>query len=316
MKSCPQCKQTYTDETLNFCLNDGTILVVQSFNQNQQAETVMMNSPRVTSNQQPPVFVNQQPQYAVSQPRKKSKAWIWILAIVGVIGLGGIVIFIALVGLVASLPDGNENSNVRTTNTPKSSDLFGKDDSKSSNSSSSDDVMKDDLSEWLYDDPKYGRSTYNNDELTMTSKANDYTFMLSTPDNQFETANAISKVSVKNVDNKTTGGFGLIIHSSAKNPGQQDYVFLIDSKTRRFRISKHTNTKERTVINWTSSNSINNGSEYNELEVQDEDGTMTFFINGQSVKAIEDNDGNASGIIGLYVSGGVPIAFKNLEIRK
>ncbi|MBV9243140.1 MAG: DUF4190 domain-containing protein [Acidobacteria bacterium] len=29
MKQCPRCNQTYTDDTLNFCLNDGELLTMQ-----------------------------------------------------------------------------------------------------------------------------------------------------------------------------------------------------------------------------------------------------------------------------------------------
>jgi hypothetical protein len=313
MKSCPQCKQTYNDETLNFCLADGTMLV-QAYSPNQQAPTVMMNSPRSTSNQQQQaVFNNPTPQFVHNQPRKKSKAWVWVLAILGVISLGGIVVFVALIGLVASLPESNSNSQSQTTKTPEKTDLFGNRDQ----STTADDVLKDDLSNWEYSNPSYGSSTLENDELTMKSKASNYTFMLATPDKRFQTANATTKVTVKNVENKAAiDGFGLVIHSAGTNPGDQDYVFAIDSKSKKFRIGKHSAKKERNVVGWTSSSSINGGSEYNDLEVKDEDGTMTFYINGQSVKAIDAADDNNSGIVGLYVSGGVPIAFSNLEIKQ
>lgn len=46
MKKCPVCNQTYTDETLNFCLNDGGALT----NINDDAPpTVFMNRARTTN---------------------------------------------------------------------------------------------------------------------------------------------------------------------------------------------------------------------------------------------------------------------------
>lgn len=44
MKQCPRCNQTYTDDDLNFCLNDGELLT--SFN--DAPPTVFMDPPRVT----------------------------------------------------------------------------------------------------------------------------------------------------------------------------------------------------------------------------------------------------------------------------
>lgn len=46
MKKCPICDQTYTDESLNFCLNDGGTLLKLS---DDAPPTVFMNQPRVTS---------------------------------------------------------------------------------------------------------------------------------------------------------------------------------------------------------------------------------------------------------------------------
>ena len=41
MKSCPQCSRTYTDETLNFCLDDGEWLVTD----NEPATAIKPTSP-------------------------------------------------------------------------------------------------------------------------------------------------------------------------------------------------------------------------------------------------------------------------------
>jgi hypothetical protein len=56
MKRCPKCGQVYTDDTLNFCLNDGELLGAQTgytAPPTQYADdsppTLLMNQPRVTN---------------------------------------------------------------------------------------------------------------------------------------------------------------------------------------------------------------------------------------------------------------------------
>ncbi len=77
MKLCPKCNQTYSDENLNFCLNDGEMLMqssspVQSSPLDDPPPTVMMNEARVTnpSNwpQSPPPATWQPPQPVYQQP--------------------------------------------------------------------------------------------------------------------------------------------------------------------------------------------------------------------------------------------------------
>lgn len=61
MKICPICNQTYTDDNLNFCLNDGGILAKQEEN---SPPTVLINQTRQTNpnwtGYQPPTYENQQ----------------------------------------------------------------------------------------------------------------------------------------------------------------------------------------------------------------------------------------------------------------
>ncbi len=66
MKICPSCRQTYTDDELNFCLTDGSFLTSAASN---EPKTVYMDQTRITNqtnwgqqpNYQPPaVWQNQQ----------------------------------------------------------------------------------------------------------------------------------------------------------------------------------------------------------------------------------------------------------------
>ena len=56
MKRCLKCDQSYTDDTLNFCLNDGELLVQQTSYEppptrfaDDPPPTLLMNQPRVTN---------------------------------------------------------------------------------------------------------------------------------------------------------------------------------------------------------------------------------------------------------------------------
>lgn len=46
MKICPSCRQTYTDDDLNFCLTDGSFLTTAESN---EPKTVYMDQPRITN---------------------------------------------------------------------------------------------------------------------------------------------------------------------------------------------------------------------------------------------------------------------------
>lgn len=58
MKQCPNCKATYSDDSMSFCLNDGANLIFAS----EEAETVQMSFDKnplrvnIPQNSAPPVF--------------------------------------------------------------------------------------------------------------------------------------------------------------------------------------------------------------------------------------------------------------------
>ena len=89
MKICPICSQTYGDETLKFCLNDGAVLERMS----GTAKTAVMTEPGVTSpNRSARSPQNGYPTEAFSTtlPSGKSRIWLWVLlAFGGVILIGG-----------------------------------------------------------------------------------------------------------------------------------------------------------------------------------------------------------------------------------
>ena len=113
MKICPQCQKTYEDDTLNFCLDDGTVLTQAQSVNNEPPATVMMGQPEQTTPNQPfgtqnNAFDNS-PKYQPSKSSGGSKSWIWaIAALAGVIILcgGG---FIGLAFLGALVDDSGQN---------------------------------------------------------------------------------------------------------------------------------------------------------------------------------------------------------------
>src|ERR1051325_10775874 len=132
MKRCPTCNRTYTDVSLNFCLEDGTPLATDGPPVDPNA-TVRYPAARDTSEPPPteiyrpePAVVSPRPTApppprpapppqwtpppAAAPPRKKSNAIWWILGgllAVTVIGVG-------LVVLIIALSFRTENRNVNT----------------------------------------------------------------------------------------------------------------------------------------------------------------------------------------------------------
>lgn len=114
MKVCPQCQSTYTDDTLQFCLQDGSFLSLAGSNTQQSATTfdepetvVLGNNKPVRINIQEPKptqpQINQTTQETDFYPQpepKKSKTWLFVLLglflIVGLGGLGALAIWFFL----------------------------------------------------------------------------------------------------------------------------------------------------------------------------------------------------------------------------
>ena len=53
MKKCPSCRRTYEDDSLAFCLEDGTSLVSESSTESDLPATLIMADPRLTLPQRP-----------------------------------------------------------------------------------------------------------------------------------------------------------------------------------------------------------------------------------------------------------------------
>ncbi len=336
MKICPKCQKTYTDENLNFCLDDGTVLT-QSAADSMPA-TVLLNQPRVTSPSQsaPGSFPGQQMQqpqqpgwntapqsYSMQPPAKSSKTWVWVVLALGAVvllcGGGGI----GALFYVASLDTKNTNVSVTNTNTKTSpSPTFGDKNPSSSpttaSTSTRSDVDKIDISKWLNKESLYADADYSNGELTLATKQKKFYYVLAAPDDsEFKTENRDISVTLRNVDNvDTTLGYGIVFHSNP-TPLQQGYAFIINTKTKKYHVVHHVPGDELNVVSWTKSDEIRDGSQENTLEVRDiSKDKIELYINGTLVTSIKNVYGYSGGVVGFYTGDKVRVAFKDLEIRK
>ncbi len=320
MKICPRCQKTYNDEDLNFCLDDGATLMHSNAIDNSMPATVLLSQPRPTD---PNQSFGSQPgsqsgwnantnpsqnpnQFSIQSPPKKPKNWLWAVGILGGLALlcgGG---FVGFFFWAASLEDSNRNTNggyvANTTN-------------KTPTWTTKATVQKVDLSRWVQNNPVSGTTEFNNGELLMGSKNKGYYYVLAAP-KDYKTENAVTKVSVRNVNEDSSSlGFGLVVHSNPV-PLIQDYAFLIDSESKKYRVVRHVPGDEIVIVGWTSSDSIKDGTEKNVLEVRDENKKMNFYINGDFIKTFDNKDGYSGGVTGVYSGDAVQIAFSEMEISK
>ena len=338
MKICPKCQKTYTDQNLNFCLDDGTVLT-QS-NADAMPATVLLNQPRVTSPSQssPGSFPGQQMQqpqqpgwntapqsYSMQPPAKSSKTWIWVLLILGALVVvcgGGGVGALFYIGSQADKNTNSSNFNTNTNTKTSPSPTFGDKNPPASptNSSTSTrtDVDKIDISKWLNKDSKYADADYIDGELMLASKEKKFYYVLAAPnDDDFKSENRDIAVTLRNVDNADSSlGYGLVFHSNP-TPLQQGYAFLINTKTKKYHVVHHVPSDELNVVSWTKSDLIRDGSQENTLEVRDiSKDKIDLYINGTLVTSIKNVYGYSGGVVGFYTGDKTKIAFKNLEIRK
>lgn len=127
MKICPQCQSTYTDDTLQFCLQDGTPLAVHSGHSSSlptvswtESETLVHNKPeqvkidlRETKTEQPRAVENPYVTNAEIVTPKKSKTFLWVV-------LGFLLILVAggagALGVFVYLNSQKNNNHVQNSN--------------------------------------------------------------------------------------------------------------------------------------------------------------------------------------------------------
>jgi hypothetical protein len=230
MKVCPRCQKTYTDENLNFCLEDGSVLTQASAAAPPATEQVLINQTRMPP---PPNQSGAQgswgsapQQFSMQPPAKKaSKTWVWVVGILGLLVLvcgGGFVGFFAW---VASQDTGHGNSSMANPSPSPSATTTTATNSTSGRTS----VQSIDMSRWVQDFSVGGNTEYTDNEFIISSKQKTYYYVLVARDT-YAYDEADVSITVRNIDDAASDmGYGLIFHSNP-TPLTQDYAFLIDTK--------------------------------------------------------------------------------------
>ncbi len=314
MKICPQCQKSYDDMTLNFCLEDGSVLNDASATVDQPPATVMMgDAPRTAPNQPIGTQTDQKtldaiPRYQ-SAASSGSKSWIWVLGILlGVVLIcgGG---FVGLIAIGSMVED--EDTPIVDGKVPNKPDTPVGDVPPTVDNRKL--VHSHNFSKWNLGVKKGASATYENGELVIKTRRRSYYVLLT---KGYKTKNASVKITLRNIDNRAAPlGYGLVFHSDPKVLSS-DYAFLIRSDNQKYRIVRHNNRKEITVIKWTRSSAINAGSKANDLEIRSDGRDTSFYINGKFIRTEKRLSGLSFGVAGIYTSSDSPIGFSYIEYRK
>lgn len=346
MKRCPSCNRTYTDASLNFCLEDGSPLapdappppdpnatmryaVARDTTEPPPTEIYRPDTPQMT----PPSMAPPPPQWSPMPsvaPQKKSNTLWWVLgglAVVAVLGIGLVLGLIALSNIGANTNNSNANrvvnANANTnanvaTNANESVNVNTN--SRDGNTSSLPGSLSDNFGEtkWGVGKFQFGDIWYSGDEYHMKSKAQTFIVMYA-PSNEYSTKDATVKVTGRSVDGTVPShGFGLMVHcAQSKTKQLEDYAFLIYPETDpEFEVVMHKDGNQKTVVARTKSSAIKSGSTPNLLEVRVKGNDLEFYVNGEYLTTITDSENYKGGRAGLYTSDTVEVAFDNLEIQR
>jgi hypothetical protein len=346
MKRCPTCNRTYTDLSLNFCLEDGTPLASDAPDLNATIRypdpkdtseppptEIYRPTPPVTSRPAvptaptrptPPPPPPPQPQWSPMPqpaPRKKSNAIWWVLggfAALAVIGVGLVVMLIALASL-GNTNNSNLNANLRNDN--RNANLNANTNNANANANVGPAAsLADDFSQqkWGVGVSQYGRIYYDDGEYHMVSKERTFVVMYA-PSDDYNTENATVKVTARSVDGGVpSAGFGLMVHCvQSKSKRLEDYALLIyPGDEPEYQIIMHKDGNQSSLVDRTKSSAIKSGSTPNVLEVRIRGNELSFYANGQYLTRITDSENFRRGRAGLYTSDIHEVAFDDLVIDR
>jgi hypothetical protein len=348
MKRCPTCNRTYTDTSLNFCLEDGTPLTADAPPVDPNA-TIRYPAARDTAEPppteiyrpQPPVVSPRpttpapapppppQPQQwtppptAAPPPQKKSNAIWWViggLVVLLVLGVGLVGMLIFLASLSSNSNTNNLNANTRNENRNSNVTTNANVSNVNANTNASiPNSLVDDFSQqkWGTGVSQYGRIWYDKGEYHMTSREKTFVVMYA-PSDEYNTENATVKVTARSVNGDVpASGFGLMVHCAQSKAKQlEDYALLIyPSDDAAYEIIKHKDGVQSSVVTRTKSSAIRSGSTPNVLEVRIKGTELSFYANGQFLTRINDTENYRHGRTGFYTSDAYEVAFDDLSIN-
>lgn len=348
MKRCPTCDRTYTDPSLNFCLEDGTPLASDAPAYDPNA-TIRYPSARDTIEPPPTEIYHPEPAVTPPPPRrttptptpppppppqqwrpgptapppqKKSNAIWWILGgLIAVIVVGGglVVLFIALA--LSSTDNRNLNANSRNDN--RNANVITNTNNSNVNANTNANVptlLTDDFSQqkWGTGQSAYGRIWYSNGEYHMTSLPEKFVVMYA-PSNDYNTENATVKVTARTVNGEVpSAGFGLMVHCvQTRDKKLEDYALLIfpSADEPSYEVIMHKAGVQSALVQKTTSSAIRSGSSPNQLEIRIKGAELSFYANGQLLTKVTDTANFRRGRAGLYTSDPYEVAFDDLTIE-
>ena len=264
---------------------------------------------------------------------KKSNALWWILGalgIVAVMGIGLVVVLIAIANMSGNTNNpnnnriANENTNANTNVSPNTNatpsvnanaNLNSREGGADLPANFSDDFSQ---TKWGAGKFAFGDIWYTNGEYHMRSKERTFIVMYA-PSNDYSTKEATVKVTARSVDGSVpSNGFGLMVHcAQSKTKQLEDYAFLIyPDEEPEFEVVAHKDGNQKTVVQRTKSSAIKSGAARNQLEVRVNGSDLEFYVNGQLLTTISDTENYKGGRAGLYTSDVVEVAFDDLEISR
>ncbi len=256
-------------------------------------------------------------------PQKRS-AWPWVLGIGAVLVFMGIgvVILIFAVAKIANNNNNNGNSNNANKVANKNTNKNANADETSTNTNSRSNLTSftDDFStkSWGTGESQYGNIWYQDEEYHMHATKGGFIVMYGPDKPEYKTENATVRVGLRSIDgNPPLTGYGLTVHGEKKDGKLEDYGFLIyNGENPKYKIVLHKAGAETKIVDWTPSTTIRTGTTPNQLEVRIRDLKMDFYINGQFVTSITDEQTYRRGRVGLYTSDVGEVAFDDLEVSK
>jgi hypothetical protein len=234
----------------------------------------------------------------------------------------GVVILIFAVAKIANDNNNNGNSNnankVANKNTNKNANAD--ETNTNTNSRSNLTTFTDDFStkSWGTGESQYGNIWYQDEEYHMHATKGGFIVMYGPDKPEYKTENATVRVGLRSIDgNPPLTGYGLTVHGEKKDGKLEDYGFLIyNGDNPKYKIVLHKAGAETKIVDWTPSTTIRTGTTPNQLEVRIRDLKMDFYINGQFVTSITDEETYRRGRVGLYTSDVGEVAFDDLEVSK
>lgn len=336
MKRCPSCNRTYADISLNFCLEDGTPLLLDAPSQaghptlqyppirdTDPPPTAIYNPEGPPSNQAPPYHQPVQWSPTPQMTRQKSSALWWVLGGLAVLAMIGIGLFVMILALASLSDDEIVNTNTNTmvantnvnTNTNINTNITVNANSDTEVPSSGLFVEDFSTEAWRTGNFAYGDIWYADGAYRMRSKDKMYLIMYA-PSEKYNTANATVRVTARSVDGSApASGYGLVVHGDRTENNQKDYALIIYSgPDPQYQIVYHKGGEQTAVVPWTKTKVIRTGTNTNQLEIRTKGAELSFYINGQYVDRIVDSQNIRSGVAGFYTSFTSEIAFDDLEI--